>query len=103
MVGSVASGTSILVEIISKSVSSLSVVSKTGSYNDLKNRPATRSIIQNIASYPTSTTTLVCPKAVVYYAPQYLTNSCKKIWAGTQAQYDALTPESDTLYFITNT
>lgn len=25
----------------------------------------------------------------------------KKIWAGTQAEYDLLTPDSDTLYFIT--
>lgn len=28
-------------------------------------------------------------------------NTCTKIWAGTQAQYDLLTPDSDTLYLIT--
>jgi hypothetical protein len=28
-------------------------------------------------------------------------NTCNKIWAGTQAQYDLLTPDSDTLYLIT--
>lgn len=27
-------------------------------------------------------------------------NEVKHIWSGTQAQYDALTPREDTLYFI---
>lgn len=40
------------------------------------------------------------PKAVADYAVQSLTSGGKKIWAGTQAEYDLLTPSNDTLYFI---
>lgn len=45
------------------------------------------------AYYPTT-------KAVADYAVQALTASGKKIWAGTQAEYDLLTPDNDTIYFI---
>lgn len=54
----------------------------------------------NIANDASSNNKTVTPKAVVDYAPQYLTNGAKKIWTGTQSEYDALTPANDTLYFI---
>lgn len=31
---------------------------------------------------------------------QYLTALGKKVWVGTQAEYDLLTPANDTIYFI---
>lgn len=42
-------------------------------------------------------------KAVADYAVQSLTASGKKIWAGTQSEYNLLTPANDTIYFIVPT
>ena len=47
----------------------------------------------NESKYPST-------KAVADFVVQALTASGKKIWAGTQAEYDSLTPGSDTIYFI---
>lgn len=46
-------------------------------------------------------TLYVDDKAAVTSETDPVTGGITKIWTGTQAQYDALTPADDTLYIIT--
>ena len=66
----------------------------------IKSKPA---FSTDIATDSASTDKIATPKAVADFAVQALTSGGKKIWVGTQADYDLLTPDADTLYFITTT
>lgn len=63
--------------------------------------PTVPTISTNVATDAASDTKTASPKAVADYAVQSLTTGGKKIWCGTQAEYDLLTPDANTLYFIT--
>ena len=54
----------------------------------------------DIASNNTSTSKYPNTKAVADFAVQALTAFGKKVWGGSQADYDLLTPANDTIYFI---
>lgn len=56
--------------------------------------------VQTIEGNETSESKYPSTKAVADFAVQSLTASGKKIWAGTQAEFDLLTPSNDTIYFI---
>ena len=63
-----------------------------GDYNDLKNKPT-------IPSNETATsggTTL----SIVTTGDKYNWNNKANIWRGTQAEYDLLTPDNNTIYII---
>ena len=62
----------------------LSSVATSGDYDDLLNKP----------SIPSKTSDLTNDSGFVGSA------SVTSIWTGTQAQYEALTPDANTLYFI---
>ena len=66
----------------------------------IKSKPA---FSTDIATDSASTDKIATPKAVADFAVQALTSGGKKIWVGTQADYDLLTPDANTLYFITTT
>ena len=56
--------------------------------------------VQTIEGNETSESKYPSTKAVAGFAVRSLTASGKKIWAGTQAEFDLLTPSNDTIYFI---
>lgn len=62
--------------------------------------PSPPTISTDIATDSTSDAKTASPKAVADFAVQALTTGGKKIWVGTQADYDLLTPDANTLYFI---
>lgn len=61
---------------------------------------STNDRVQTITGNETATNKYPSTKAVADFAVQSLTASGKKIWAGTQAEFDLLTPSNDTIYFI---
>ena len=63
--------------------------------------PTVPTISTSISTDAASDTKTASPKAVADYAVQALTTGGKKIWCGTQAEYDLLMPDANTLYFIT--
>jgi len=63
--------------------------------------PTVPTISTSVATDAASDVKTASPKAVADYAVQSLTTGGKKIWCGTQAEYDLLTPDANTLYFIT--
>lgn len=67
--------------------------------------PTVPTISTNITTDAASTTKTAAPKAVVDYVPTVAAMLASgmsgiKIWVGTQADYNLLTPANDTLYFI---
>ena len=70
----------------------LSTVAYSGDYNDLSNKPSLTDYVQK-----SQTAGLLKNDGTVD------TNSYSKVWSGTQAQYDALSPnyDSNTIYIIT--
>lgn len=56
--------------------------------------------VNELSGNETATNKYPSTKAVADFAVQSLTASGKKIWAGTQAEFDLLTPSNDTIYFI---
>ena len=63
----------------------------------------TGNLSQSVETDKESTTKYPSVKAVadaISNLAQSLTDSAKKIWAGTAAEYDLLTPSNDTIYFI---
>lgn len=72
-------------EILNKvNTTDLSSVATSGDYDDLLNKP----------SIPSKTSDLTNDSGFIGSA------SVTSIWTGTQAQYEALTPDTNTLYFI---
>lgn len=61
--------------------------------------PTVPTISTSIASDSTSNTKTASPKAVADYAVQCLIPGLK-LWAGTEAEYNLLTPSNDTVYVI---
>lgn len=65
-------------------IADLANVATSGDYIDLSNKP----------SIPSNTSDLTNDSGFVD------STSVTSIWTGTQAQYEALTPDANTLYFI---
>lgn len=63
----------------------------------------TNAKVTTIIGNESNTTKYPNAKAVADFAVQALTASGKKIWAGTQSEYNLLTPANDTIYFIVPT
>ena len=75
----------------------LSKVAQTGSYNDLSNKPT-------IPTVPSSETAVSggSTLSLVTTGEKYTWNNKANIWRGTQAEYDLLTPDNNTIYIITS-
>jgi hypothetical protein len=76
----------------------LATVATSGSYNDLTNTPTIPTVPSNETASSGGNTL-----SVVTTGEKYTWNNKANIWSGTQAQYDALSPnyDSNTIYIIT--
>ncbi len=104
--------------------SDLATVATSGDYTDLINTPTIPTVPTNVSSFTNDAGYLTSHQSLTDYVQKsqtagllkndgtvdtntYLTahqslSGYAKLWTGTQAQYDLLTPDSDTIYIITS-
>ena len=91
-----ASGGSVDLSGYAKTVD-LATVATSGSYTDLSNKPTIPTVPSNETAASGGTTL-----SVVTTGEKHTWNNKANIWSGTQAQYDLLTPDDNTIYIITS-
>lgn len=90
----------VLIPVVDVQVDDTSVLDNNG-VAKIPAIPTVPDISTDIATDAASDDKMASPKAVATYAVQSLTAGGKKVWVGPQADYDLLTPDANTLYFIT--